>query len=462
MKYVSTRGTAPVLDFVDVMLTGLASDGGLYVPEAWPALPSVSAEAPYADTATEVIWPYVDGVGRNELAAASVEAYATFDHPAVCPLVELAPNTWLLELFHGPTLAFKDVALQLLARLLDAELERRGERVAIVLATSGDTGSAAIEACRDRPNVDIFVFHPQGRVSEVQRRQMTTVTAPNVHNVALAGTFDDCQDMVKALFADAPFRDRFRLGAANSINWGRVVPQVVYYVTSALALGATATRPLSFAVPTGNFGNVLSGWVAKEMGLPVQRLIIGSNRNDILTRVVETGMMKVTEVVPTMSPSMDIQVSSNFERLLFELNGRDGGMTAEQMGLFRSRGRLSLEADQTEQLRTTFDAARCDEDETLREIARVHAESGIVVDPHTAVGLSAARQTRRDPDVPVVALATAHPAKFPDAVERAIGVRPPLPPQLAGLMDLPERLDSLPADLAAVEAYIAARLTSSG
>ena len=249
MKYVSTRGAAPVLDFVDVMLTGLASDGGLYVPEAWPALPSVSAAAPYADTATEVLWPYVDGVGRSELAAASVEAYATFDHPAVCPLVELAPNTWLLELFHGPTLAFKDVALQLLARLLDAELERRGERVAIVLATSGDTGSAAIEACRARPNIDIFVFHPEGRVSEVQRRQMTTVTAPNVHNVALAGTFDDCQDMVKALFADAPFRDRFRLGAANSINWGRVVPQVVYYVTSALALGATATRPVSFAVP---------------------------------------------------------------------------------------------------------------------------------------------------------------------------------------------------------------------
>ncbi len=362
---MSTRGAAPVLDFVDVMLTGLASDGGLYVPEAWPPLPALSAEAPYADTATEVIWPYVDGIARSELAAASVEAYATFDHPAVCPLVELAPNTWLLELFHGPTLAFKDVALQLLARLLDAELERRGERVAIVLATSGDTGSAAIEACRDRPNIDIFVFHPEGRVSEVQRRQMTTVMAPNVHNVALAGTFDDCQDMVKALFADAPFRERFRLGAANSINWGRVVPQVVYYVTSALALGATATRPVSFAVPTGNFGNVLSGWVAKEMGLPVDRLIIGSNRNDILTRVVETGTMKVTGVVPTMSPSMDIQVSSNFERLLFELNGRDGGMTAEQMALFRSRGSLSLEADQSEQLRATFDAARCDEDETL-------------------------------------------------------------------------------------------------
>ena len=331
----------------------------------------------------------------------------------MCPLVELGPNTWLLELFHGPTLAFKDVALQLLARLLDAELERRGERIAIVLATSGDTGSAAIEACRGRPNIDIFVFHPEGRVSEVQRRQMTTVTAPNVHNVALAGTFDDCQDMVKALFADAAFRDRFRLGAANSINWGRVVPQIVYYVTPRSRSARRRRGPCRSRSPPATSATCSSGWVAKEMGLPVDRLIIGSNRNDILTRVVETGSMKVTEVVPTMSPSMDIQVSSNFERLLFELNGRDGGMTAEQMGLFRSRGSLSLEADQTEQLRATFDAARCDEDETLREIARVHAESGIVVDPHTAVGLSAARQTRRDPDVPVVALATAHPGEVP-------------------------------------------------
>ena len=382
------------------------------------------------------------------------DAYATFRHAAVCPLLQLSHDTWLLELFHGPTLAFKDVALQLAGRMLDAELQRRGERIAIVVATSGDTGSAAIEACRGRPNIDVFVLHPEGRVSEVQRRQMTTVLAPNVHNIALEGTFDDCQDMVKALFADGAFREEHRLGALNSINWGRVVAQVVYFVTAALSLGATDTRPVSFVVPTGNFGNVFAGWVARQMGLPIAQLIIGSNRNDILTRVVHTGRMDIEEVVPTMSPSMDIQVSSNFERLLFELNGRDGGLTVEQMGVFRASGHLVLESDQLRDLQATFAAASVDEPQTLEQIARTYSESGVTVDPHTAVGLAAARAVARDADIPVIALATAHPAKFPDAVERAIGVRPALPEHLADVFDRPERYSVVANDVDVVKAVI--------
>ncbi len=454
MKYVSTRGSAPVVDFAEAMVGGLAPDGGLYVPDSWPSLPAIAPGAAYADAATDVVWPFVDGVTREALASMCADAYATFQHAAVCPLVEIEPNLWLLELFHGPTLAFKDVALQLLGRMLDAELQHRGERIALVVATSGDTGSAAIEACRDRSNVDVFVLHPAGRVSEVQRRQMTTVLSPNIHNIALEGTFDDCQDMVKALFADPAFRDEQRLGAVNSINWGRVVAQIVYYVTSALALGATETRPVSFAVPTGNFGNILSGWVARHMGLPVAQLVIGSNRNDILTRLVDTGTMQIAEVVPTMSPSMDIQVSSNFERVLFDLNGRDGGMTAEQMGVFRQSGRLGLESDQLRALRAEFAAASVDEAGTTAQIAATYKASGIVLDPHTAVGVAAAARVDRDRDIPLVALATAHPAKFPDAVERAIGMRPPLPEPLADLFERPERYETLPNDLDVVKAVI--------
>ena len=463
MKYVSTRGAAPVVDFAEAMVGGLAPDGGLYVPESWPALPEIAPAAPYASVAADVVWPFVDGMTRDELAAMCRDAYATFDHEAVCPLVELDQNVWLLELFHGPTLAFKDVALQLLGRMLDAELRRRAERIALVVATSGDTGSAAIEACRDRPNIDVFVLHPAGRVSEVQRRQMTTVLSPNIHNIALEGTFDDCQDMVKALFADAAFRDQLRLGAVNSINWGRVVAQVVYYVTSAMALGATETRPVSYAVPTGNFGNILSGWVAHHMGLPVAQLIIGSNRNDILTRLVDTGTMQITEVVPTMSPSMDIQVSSNFERVLFDLNGRDGGLTAEQMAVFRQTGRLGLETDQLHDLRASFVAASIDEPATTAQIAETYKSSGIVLDPHTAVGVAAAMRVDRDRDVPLVALATAHPAKFPDAVEKAIGIRPALPDHLADLFDRPERYEVVANDVRAVKAVIAnGGITSNG
>ncbi len=455
MKYVSTRGAAPVVDFAGAMLGGLASDGGLYVPDSWPSLPSgLRRAAPYAETAAAVIWPFVDGIDRDALVSTCVDAYATFRHDAVCPLVQLSDDTWLLELFHGPTLAFKDVALQLVGRLMDDELGRRGERTSIVVATSGDTGSAAIEACRGRANLEIFVLHPAGRVSEVQRRQMTTVVEPNVHNIALEGTFDDCQDMVKALFADAAFREEHRLGALNSINWARVVAQVVYYVTSAISLGATEAQPVSFAVPTGNFGNVLSGWVAKQMGVPIHQLIIGSNRNDILTRVVNHGRMEIADVVPTMSPSMDIQISSNFERVLFELNGRDGGLTTEQMGVFRTTGRMALESDQLRDLQSTFTASSVDEQGTLDQIARTYAGSGVVVDPHTAVGLRAAHSIPRDVDIPVVALATAHPAKFPDAVDKAIGTRPALPEHLADLFERPERYAIVANDLSAVKAVI--------
>jgi threonine synthase len=458
VKYVSTRGDAPVLGFGDVLLTGLASDGGLYVPERWPALvDGWDAPKSYVDSAVEVMAPYVEGsfdddddeVGRGEgddhggFAEMVSAAYATFDHPDVCPLVELEPGMHLLELFHGPTLAFKDVALQLVGRLFDRELTRRDERATIVVATSGDTGSAAINACVGRSRVDIVVLHPAGRVSDIQRRQMTTVDAPNVHNVAVEGNFDDCQDLVKAMFADLDFRTRLQLSAMNSINWARVMAQITYYVTTTSQLGRC-----SFAVPSGNFGNVLAGWVAQRMGAPVEQLVIGANRNDVLARWAEDGALVADEVVPTISPSMDIQVSSNLERLIFELLGRDGAATAELMRRFRGLG--SVEAPRDER----FSAARLDDDETRAVIADVHGRTGMLVDPHTAVGIGAARARRRDPDVPMVCLATAHPAKFPDAVEAATGIRPELPGRLAGLLDGEERYDVLPAELAVVQAHI--------
>jgi threonine synthase len=346
------------------------------------------------------------------------------------------------------------VALQLVGRMFDAELARRRERVVIVGATSGDTGSAAIEACRDRANLDIVILHPAGRVSEVQRRQMTTVDAPNVHNVAIEGTFDDCQDLVKAMFADEAFRDRMHLSAVNSINWARVMAQVVYYVTAGVALGAPE-RPVTFAVPTGNFGNVLAGWVAGRMGLPLAGLLIGCNSNDILARFFASGAMDVSEVHPTISPSMDIQVSSNFERVLFEVNGRDGGLTAEQMTRFRATGHLDVERDQKAALDASFRATALDDDATRAVIAEVHATTGQLIDPHTAVGVGAARRLARAGE-PVVALACAHPAKFPDAVQAATGVRPPLPAHLAHLLEGVERLVQLPNDLAAVEAHVEA------
>jgi threonine synthase len=452
VKYVSTRGNAPELTFSDVLLAGLAVDGGLYVPDSWPALPALRRSASYATTAAAMIAPFIDdGLDIGTLRRLCDEAYATFRHPAVCPLVQIGPDDWLLELFHGPSLAFKDVALQLVGRLFDHVLGERSERVTIVGATSGDTGSAAIDAVAGRHNIDIVMLYPEGRVSDVQRRQMTTVEAANVRTVAIEGTFDDCQDLVKAMFSDTRFRAEHRLAAVNSINWARVMAQTVYYATAATHLGG---GPVSFAVPTGNFGNVLSGWVAHRMGLPVERLVIGSNRNDILARFLHSGIMATSIVVPTLSPSMDIQVSSNFERLLFELNHRDGGMTAEQLHRFRLTGSLSVEPDQLDAVTSVFDAARVDDDATLRIMADVYTETGLLIEPHTAVGLGAGRACRGLASVPMVTLATAHPAKFPDAVERATGIRPDLPLYLTDLLHRRERTTALPNDLAKVQAFV--------
>ena len=452
MRYVSTRGTAPTLGFADVLLAGLAVDGGLYVPETWPSLPPAIEGATYAERAAQVMAPFVDGdcgLDDETLLRLCREAYGTFRHPAVVPLVQLGDRHFLQELFHGPTLAFKDVALQLVGRLFDHVLGRRGQRVTIVGATSGDTGSAAIDGVKGCANVDIVILFPVGRVSEVQRRQMTTVDAPNVRLVAVEGTFDDCQDLVKAMFTDVPFRERMRLSAVNSINWARVMAQVVYYVVAADVLRG----PLTFSVPTGNFGNVLSGWIAQQMGAPIDGFLVGSNVNDILTRFFVDDDMTATPVVPSLSPSMDIQVSSNFERLLFEMNGRDGGMTAEQLQHFRSAGRLHVEADQrAEYIDGVFRAASVDDDATLDVIRATYAATGIVLDPHSAVAVGTAE--RLGAPGPIVSLATAHPAKFPDAVERAIGLRPALPAHLADLLARPERFTVLPNDLAAIERFV--------
>jgi threonine synthase len=460
MKYVSTRGQAPVLEFGDVLLAGLATDGGLYVPDTWPAQPDRAdpalAGAGYLDVATAVMAPYVaPSISGDELRTMVRDAYATFTHAEICPVTPLgADGLHLLELFWGPTIAFKDVALQLLGHLFDHELTARGERATIVVATSGDTGSAAIEACRGKDHLDIVVLHPAGRVSDVQRRQMTTVDAPNVHNVAVAGTFDDCQDLVKAMFADETFRTEVGLSAMNSINWARVMAQVVYYVTAARTLGASTTSPVSFAVPTGNFGNVFAGWVARRTGTPISQLVVGSNSNDILTRWLASGVMEQHGVHPTISPSMDIQVSSNVERLLFELYERNPLLLTDRMAEFRAEGRVETGDTRLATVTEVFDGAAFSDEETRAEIRRTYDETGVILDPHTAVGVAAARKVRRDPEVPMVCLATAHPAKFPDAVEQAIGIRPELPAHLADLFDRAERFEALPNDLAAVEAHV--------
>jgi len=458
MKYVSTRGTAPVLTFGDVLLAGLARDGGLYVPESWPALDAGAlarfADLPYAEVATEVMWPFVEGsLDRDAFAAIVTDAYATFDDPEVVPLRDLGDGLWLMELFHGPTLAFKDVALQLVGRLFDHELAHRGESVTIVGATSGDTGSAAIEACRDRAAIEVFIMHPAGRVSEVQRRQMTTVDAANIHNIAIEGDFDDCQDLVKAMFADESFRDRRHLSAVNSINWARVLAQVVYYVVGSARLTG-GRSPVAYSVPTGNFGNIFAGYGAQRMGVPITQFIVGSNRNDILPRFLETGTMRMDGVEPTLSPSMDIQISSNFERLLFELYGRDGEQVVDAMARFRAEGSYTVDEDRRGLLHEHWSGRRIDDDETKAIIARVFERTGEIIDPHTAVGIGAAEAARRDPDVPLISLATAHPAKFPDAVEAAIGRRPALPDRLADLFEREEHYVTVPNDLDAVRAYI--------
>ena len=450
MRYLSTRGQAPDLGFADVLLAGLANDGGLYVPATWPALPDLTGVHDYADIAAAVMAPYVaPDLSADTLSELCHEAYATFRHPAVVPLVQIDERQWLLELFHGPTLAFKDVALQLVGRMFDHVLAQRGQRITIVGATSGDTGSAAIDGVKHCENVDIVILYPAGRTSDVQRRQMTTVDSPNVHTVAIEGNFDDCQDLVKAMFGDADFRDELQLSAVNSINWARVMAQIVYYVSASQTLAEQPT----FCVPTGNFGNVLSGWIARRMGAPIHDFIVASNSNDILTRFINDGDMSTRDVIPTLSPSMDIQVSSNFERLLFEINGRDGGLTAEQLGRFRGTGQLQLEADQrAEFIDATFRAARFDDEQTIDEIRRVYADTGVLIDPHTATGTAAARALTSER--PVITLSTAHPAKFPDAVERATGVRPALPAHLSDLFERRERTSRLANDLAQVQSFV--------
>ncbi len=465
MEYLSTRGAAPPLEFEDVLITGLAPDGGLYVPRDWPSLTEADMHAigglSYADAASRVVAPFIgDAVDDEALAGMTRRTYAVFDHPDVAPLVEIGEDEWLLELFHGPTLAFKDFALQLLGRLFDHALARRGERVTIVGATSGDTGSAAIHACRGRENLDIFILHPEGRVSDVQRRQMTTVADANVHNIAIRGTFDDCQALVKAMFNDAHFRADMRLSAVNSINWARVMAQIVYYATAAAALRSGA-GPVAFSVPTGNFGDVYAGYAAQCMGVPIDQLIVATNRNDILTRAFNEGAYRVSNVAPTMSPSMDIQVSSNFERLLFDLYDRDGSAIVGLMDALADEGGFDLPTERLAPARRLFNAGRVDEEQTLETIAAVYAETGQLIDPHTAVGVAAARRLRRTRDMPMVTLATAHPAKFPDAVERATGRRPDLPPALAGLMEAEERLQVLDRDLGQLQDYIRAHATVS-
>jgi threonine synthase len=451
MRYLSTRGSAPELGFCDALLAGLATDGGLYVPQFWPRVTPLVTDN-YAHQAAHIMQAFVgDEIDAAVFSRLCDEAYSSFRHPDVAPLVQIGPEQYLLELFHGPTLAFKDVALQLIGRLFDHVLTQRNQRVMIVGATSGDTGSAAIDGVKHCSNVDIVILYPNGRVSDVQRRQMTTVESPNVHCVAIDGTFDDCQDLVKAMFNDAPFRDANSLSAVNSINWARVMAQTIYYFTALQSLGTKA----SFSVPTGNFGNVLAGWIAKQMGASIDKLVVGSNSNDILTRFFDSLAMSMQPVVPTLSPSMDIQVSSNFERLLFEMNNRDGSATAQQLQRFRTNGELMVETDQySTWITPTFRAHRSTDSETLAVMKRMYNEHKMLVDPHTAIGIAAAEEFAVR-GTPMITLATAHPAKFPDAVEKATGVRPGLPEHVADLFERNERIVNLPNDLKAVEAFVA-------
>ena len=458
MRYISTRGEAPPLGFVEATLAGLARDGGLYVPAAWPQLDTDTiagfAGRPYAEVAVEVIRPFVgDAIAEHDLARMTREAYGQFRHPAVAPLIQFGVSDFILELFHGPTLAFKDLAMQLLGRLMDQMLTSRGERTTIVVATSGDTGGAAIEAFRGRARADLFVLFPQGRISDVQRRMMTTAEDDNVHALAIEGTFDDCQAIVKSMFNHHAFRDRAHLSGVNSINWARIVAQVVYYFTAAVALGAPR-RKVAFTVPTGNFGDVYAGYVALRMGLPVDRLVIATNVNDILARTLATGTYDLRGVVATSSPSMDIQVASNFERLLFDAYGRDGAPVRQLMASLDQARRFALSERALSGIRAVFSADRADEEETAATIRTVLRETGHFIDPHTAVGVAVAEKDTRDPSIPMVVLGTAHPAKFPDAVEAACGVRPALPQWLAELDQRPERVTILPVDPIAVERHI--------
>jgi threonine synthase len=458
VRYQSTRGEAPPLGFVEVTLAGLARDGGLYVPESWPQLDARAirnfAGRPYAEVAVEVIQPFVgDAIPDSDLARMAREAYGNFRHPAVAPLIQHGASEFMLELFHGPTLAFKDLAMQFLGRLMDHVLTARGERTTVVVATSGDTGGAAVEAFRGRSRADVFVLFPHGRISDVQRRMMTTAEDNNVHALAIEGTFDDCQAIVKGLFNHHGFRDQVALSGVNSINWARIVAQAVYYFTAAVALGSPH-RKVSFTVPTGNFGDVYAGYVAMRMGLPIDRLVIATNVNDILARTLATGTYEPREVIATTSPSMDIQVASNFERILFDAGGSDAKAVRAMMASLAQSRRFALSVRTLSAMRSTFAANRADEEETAAAIRTVLRETGHFIDPHTAVGVAVAEKEARDPSVPMVVLSTAHAAKFPDAVQAACGTRPPLPDWLADLHERPERFTTLPVDQGAVERHI--------
>ncbi|MFC3528974.1 threonine synthase [Paracoccus mangrovi] len=461
MRYVSTRGRAPVLDFEQAMMTGLARDGGLYLPETVPVFTAAEIAAldglSYEEVALRVITPFVgDSFTQDELRGAIARAYAGFDHVARAPMIQLAPGHHLLELFHGPTLAFKDFAMQLIGQLFQLALAKSGKRVTILGATSGDTGSAAIEAFRGLSNVDVFIMYPHGRVSEVQRRQMTTPADANVHALAVDGTFDDCQARLKDLFNDHDFRDGVGLAGVNSINWARVLAQIVYYFTAAVSLGAPG-REVDFTVPTGNFGDVLAGSFAKAMGLPIGRLVVATNQNDILFRALGTGEYRVGTVEPSISPSMDIQVSSNFERALWLAYGRDGAAVSQLMDELKSGG-FTISQGALEHLREIYVAGRASEDETSAMIATIRAETAEVICPHTAVAIKVAREHLRD-GVPMISLSTAHPAKFPDAVEAATGIRPPLPAHMAGLFDRDERVTRIENDADAIKSLILERRT---
>lgn len=460
MRYISTRGQAPALNFEDVLLAGLASDGGLYVPENLPrfTLEEIASwnGLPYHELAFRVMRPFVaESIGDADFKAILEDTYAGFAHSAVAPLRQLDTNEWVMELFHGPTLAFKDFALQLLGRLLDHFLTKRGERVVIMGATSGDTGSAAIEGCRRCENVDIFILHPHNRVSEVQRRQMTTILGDNIHNIAIEGNFDDCQEMVKASFADQGFLKGTRLVAVNSINWARIMAQIVYYFHAALQLGGPL-RSMAFSVPTGNFGDIFAGYLARNMGLPISQLVVATNRNDILHRFMSGNQYDKDTLHPSLSPSMDIMVSSNFERLLFDLHGRNGALVKDLMDSFRQNGKLSVEPERWTEARRLFDSLAVDDEATCATIAEVHAQCGEVLDPHTAIGVRAARECRRSMSTPMITLGTAHPVKFPDAVRKAGVVEPQLPPHLADLFDREERCTVLPNSLTEIQQFVSA------
>lgn len=463
MDYISTRGRAETASFTDVLLNGMAPDGGLYVPKTIPVLSKSHLErmtgTTYSTVAHEVMRSFLSTDFSDEAFELILEQVygpddTLFRHKTITPLTQIGPNSWLLELFHGPTLAFKDIALQLLGKLFDLILESRGEQVTIVGATSGDTGSAAIEACKNCKNINIFILHPKNRVSDVQRRQMTTVHSNNVINIAVEGTFDDCQTMVKAMFADQALREELNLSAINSINWARIMAQTVYYVSASLALGSPG-RPVNFAVPTGNFGNIYAAYIARLMGLPIHNLVIGSNRNDILTRFFESGEMRAESVVPTLSPSMDIQISSNFERYLFHLLGHDSERLTDLMNDFKKNGAFKIDDALMKKAQRDFKAIRCDDEHTKQMMATCYKATGKLIDPHTAVGLWAAGSaTEADPSIPTIALACAHPAKFPDAVEDATGIRPPLPPHLEALFDKAELVTPLPNDLEKLKKFI--------